>query len=611
MALGPIPVGLRFESIFDLLLMKSPDSLPGSVHVDRAGLAAPLDAVARLVLRHCQAIAVAIVQRDESGLSRVRARAGPALQAAALQRLDQQVSAAGDVPIFGNAPDGPAGSLPSVAGESGACFHAGWPLAASNGVVLGSLHLFLGRPFLVETGHRRVLEDFARVAASFVESELSEAVLRVDQDALRDSERRMGLAIAGSNTGIWDRDVQGDRIYYSPGWKAMLGYAEGEIGDQLAESYTRVHPDDLAYVRATIQDHFNQKTPSYEVEHRLRCKDGSYKWVCSRGRVVRRDSEGKPLRMIGTTTDITAMREMSEKLRQTAELLTSLTDEVPGLVFQYCLLPGGAGSFPYASAGIRDIYELEPGQVATDARCLDALIHPDDLAAYYASLEASAADLSPWHLEYRVVLPRQGLRWRQGDARPNRLADGSVLWHGFITDVTERRAMEDELREFAMIDVLTKLPNRRYFMHQIESELERIKRGNSKSAAVLMCDLDHFKAINDGWGHATGDAVLRHFAGILRDHLRKSDVAGRVGGEEFAVMLRASDLAEASSFAQRLRRNVRQSPLVLDSRVIPITLSIGITTMEAGDRDAGASLSRSDMALYRAKENGRDRIEHH
>jgi diguanylate cyclase (GGDEF)-like protein/PAS domain S-box-containing protein len=458
---------------------------------------------------------------------------------------------------------------------------------------------------------QRALDDLAAATAALAEREQVEAGLRHELAAMRDSERRMALALAGSNTGIWDRDVPNDRIYYSPGWKAMLGYAVSEIGDQLAESYTRVHPDDLAYVRATIQAHFDQKTPVYEVEHRLRCKDGSYKWVSSRGRVVRRDGDGRPLRMIGTTTDITVMRDMSERLRQTAELLTSLTDEVPGLVFQYQLLPDGGASFPYASAGIREIYELEPQDVAATAAPLDAVIHAEDLDAYYRSLEASARSLSPWHLEYRVVLPRQGLRWRQGDARPRRMADGSILWHGFITDITERQAMEDELRESAMVDALTRLPNRRSFMRQIDAEHERIRRENGKSAAVLMCDLDHFKVINDRWGHATGDEALRHFAGILQEHLRKTDVAGRLGGEEFAIMLRATDLAEASSFARRLQGKMKQAPVQQNGCVIPITLSIGIAVMGAGDPDAESVLSRSDAALYKAKAGGRDRIEQH
>jgi diguanylate cyclase (GGDEF)-like protein/PAS domain S-box-containing protein len=488
-------------------------------------------------------------------------------------------------------------------------FYAGCRLVASNGTPLGSFCLVDSKPRELDDEDCDYLRDLACLAAAIQEHDTIEASQKEDVDALRESERRMSLAIAGSGTGIWDRNVQTNEIHYSAGWKAILGYSDSELTNLINDSYQRVHPDDLDYVQATIQAHFNQKTDSYEVEHRIHCKDGSYKWISSRGKVVGRDSEGKPLRMIGTTTDITAMRAMSERLQQTVDLITSLTNEVPGLVFQYRQSPGGESFFSYASAGIKDIYEVAPEQVATSTAAIDEIIHPDDLMAYHASLDTSAASLAPWHLEYRVQLPRQGLRWRQGDARPRRLADGSTLWHGFITDVTERKRIETELQEFATIDFLTQLPNRRHFMTQIEAELARIQRVGGRSAAVLMCDLDHFKSINDQWGHAVGDLALKRFAAILRSQLRAGDMAGRVGGEEFAVVLPGADIAEAMSFARQIQQRIAQAMLVESNQRIRLTVSIGIASMNESDADADSALSRSDIALYLAKARGRDRIE--
>jgi diguanylate cyclase (GGDEF)-like protein/PAS domain S-box-containing protein len=490
-------------------------------------------------------------------------------------------------------------------------FYAGCRLAASNGTTLGGFCLVDTKPRALDDEARDYLRDLARLASAILEHDRIEAAWKEDVDALRESERRMALAIAGSGTGIWDRNIQTNEIHYSAGWKAILGYADSELTNLINDSYKRVHPDDLAYVQATIQAHFDRKTDSYEVEHRIRCKDGSYKWISSRGKVVGRDSEGKPLRMIGTTTDITAMRSMSDRLQQTVDLITSLTNEVPGLVFQYRRLPGGASFFSYASAGIKDIYEITPEQVATSAAAIDEIIHPDDLSVYRASLETSAASLAPWHLEYRVRLPRQGLRWRQGDARPRRLEDGSTLWHGFITDVTERKRIEAELQEFATIDFLTQLPNRRHFMTRIEAELARIQCLDGQSAAVLMCDLDHFKSINDKWGHAVGDLALKQFAAILRSHLRASDIAGRVGGEEFAVVLPGADIVEAMSFARQVQQRIAHALSLDGNQRIPLTVSIGVTSMNASDTSADSALSRSDIALYLAKARGRDRIECH
>jgi diguanylate cyclase (GGDEF)-like protein len=303
------------------------------------------------------------------------------------------------------------------------------------------------------------------------------------------------------------------------------------------------------------------------------------------------------------------MREMAERLRESAALITSLTNEVPGLVFQRRQLADGRVFFSYASAGIAEIYELTPDQVAHDAACVDALIHPDDLEAWRASFETSAANLSPWHLEFRVQLPGQGLRWRQGDARPQRLANGAIMWHGFITDVTERKRIEAELQEFASTDSLTRLPNRRHFMARIEGQLAQARRGGS-GAAVMMCDLDHFKSINDRWGHAIGDDVLRHFAEILRTQLRAGDLAGRIGGEEFAILLAGADLEGAQGVAQRIQERFAAEPLAtIGGEAVVLTVSIGVTLMSASDESADTALTRSDFALYRAKKGGRNRIE--
>nr|WP_211950673.1 sensor domain-containing diguanylate cyclase [Cupriavidus yeoncheonensis] len=435
------------------------------------------------------------------------------------------------------------------------------------------------------------------------------AQFREEFESLRKRERLLALAIAGSGTGIWDRHVATGEIHYSSGWKSMLGYADSEVSSRIEDSYLRLHPDDLEYVKATMQAHFDGRSDSYEVEHRIRCRDGSYKWVCSRGKVVDRDSTGRALRMVGTTTDITSLRTMSEGLREAVNLITNLTNEVPGLVFQYRTLPGGRSFFSYASAGIRDIYELTPAQVAADASCIDALIHPADLAAYRASFGASAAQLSPWHLEYRVQLPMQGLRWRQGDARPQRLPDGSVLWHGFITDVTERKRIEAELQELATIDSLTGLPNRRHFMTQIEARLASLQGGRGTGLALMMCDLDHFKSINDRWGHGVGDRALRHFGSILRAQLRPGDMAGRLGGEEFGILLDSADLRAAIGVAGRIQQRTAEYPLIEHEQRIDLTVSIGVTLMTAADTNAEAPLSRSDLALYRAKKGGRNRIE--
>ena len=427
----------------------------------------------------------------------------------------------------------------------------------------------------------------------------------VDADALAGA----ALAIEGSGTGIWNRNVQTGEIAYSSTWKSMLGYAADDPMDRIEDSYTRVHPDDLAMVQGRIADHLERRSELYEAQHRIRCKDGSYKWVLSRGRVVSRDAQGLPLRMTGVTHDITLQMELAERLRESAELLTNLTDDMPGMVYQYRQRPDGRDGFPHASAGIWGIYELRPGQVRDSAAPIDNLIHADDRAAYRASLAASAATLSRWRLEYRVVLPAQGLRWRQGDAVPRRTQDGGTLWHGFISDITERKEIERQMQELATMDFLTGLPNRRHFMQRMEEQLARLERGGETRAAVLMIDLDHFKDVNDQYGHAVGDLVLKHFAAVLRLELRKVDAVGRIGGEEFSLILPGAGTRAAQAFGRRLQARLQRSPLIDGTRRIAVQVSIGVAALRAGEAGVDAALLRADAALYRAKEGGRNRIE--
>lgn len=187
--------------------------------------------------------------------------------------------------------------------------------------------------------------------------------------------------------------------------------------------------------------------------------------------------------------------------------------------------------------------------------------------------------------------------------------EGKPEFNAFIRDITERKHAEAELREMATTDFLTGLANRRHFIAKMTDELARLQRLDNMYAAVLMLDLDHFKRINDTYGHATGDAMLRHFAALMRDELRKIDSVGRVGGEEFAIILPGANPDEAKIFAERLREKLEKTPLMQDGQAIPITVSIGIAVLKTTDASADTALSRADEALYRAKENGRNRVE--
>jgi diguanylate cyclase (GGDEF)-like protein len=179
---------------------------------------------------------------------------------------------------------------------------------------------------------------------------------------------------------------------------------------------------------------------------------------------------------------------------------------------------------------------------------------------------------------------------------------------GVGVDTTEQVATISTLEQEARLDGLTQIANRKHFLNRAVDEFARCRRyGNSLSVWAL--DLDYFKSVNDNHGHQAGDTVLRAFVATCQKMLRDWDVLGRMGGEEFGVLLPETDGQQALLVAERLRQAVATTPIeVGDDVSISITVSIGIATMRDEDHDLHALLGRADRALYDAKNTGRDKV---
>ncbi|UUY07127.1 diguanylate cyclase [Pseudomonas sp. J452] len=318
-----------------------------------------------------------------------------------------------------------------------------------------------------------------------------------------------------------------------------------------------------------------------------------------------RDADAQLVGYLGIAIDITAARHSREALEARDELLEKLTANVPGAIYQYQLNTDGTSCFPYASLGLRALYELEPESLRQNGEAVFQRIHPEDLDGVKRSVLTSAEQLTPWREEYRVLLPRQGLRWLRGEASPERLSDGRVLWHGYLTDVTGPKLVEQELRTLSITDTLTGAYNRRYFQERLEMEISRAKRQSAQGPAVVMLDIDHFKLINDRFGHDTGDQVLKAVCERIRQRLRNIDVFCRLGGEEFIVLAPATSEDQAMILAEALWQILRNEPV---DGVGIVTASFGVTAWRPGESSA-ALLSRVDAAVYKAKAAGRDRLQ--
>lgn len=202
----------------------------------------------------------------------------------------------------------------------------------------------------------------------------------------------------------------------------------------------------------------------------------------------------------------------------------------------------------------------------------------------------------------------QGLRDFQVAISP--MLDVSSRLYGAVLifqDVTERHELESHLRFLATTDALTGVANRRSLLRRAEHEFQRARR-YERPLALMIMDLDHFKRVNDTWGHFAGDEALKALCSACMASLRGSDVLGRLGGEEFAVLLPETRIREACETAERFRQVVERLRPAWHGRTMPLTVSIGVAALEPGDADVFALMRRADLALYTAKDVGRNRV---
>lgn len=432
---------------------------------------------------------------------------------------------------------------------------------------------------------------------------------RLAEEQLRASEERWKLALEGAGDGVWDRNVQtGDQVY-SRRFEQLYGFAENEYGHQLDDWVARIHPDDRARVISENQACLSGQIPSTFIEFRGQCKDGSWKWVLSRGAVVSRSADGKPLRMVGTHVDISRQKLTEEALLAASRFQQAVFDS---LVAQVAVLDH-SGTVLQTNAAWRQ-YAVEGGfsgrtccQTGSYLKILGCLTEddPQTLQAAEAGISAVlAGDLPDFHLSQPFFTPLDK-RWFSLKVTPvHDSAQRLLVSH---EDVTQLKAAELASLTLANIDTLTGALSRRNFFNLAEQEVARSIR-YAMPLMVLMLDLDHFKTINDKHGHAAGDVVLQKCVQTVTSVLRESDLIGRIGGEEFAVLLPNTPLEGGRALAQRIAESVRANPVQMNGKTIIYTVSIGAGRL-AGEHSFAELLGLADAALYRAKDAGRDRLD--
>ena len=426
------------------------------------------------------------------------------------------------------------------------------------------------------------------------------------EEALSRSNERFELAMRGANDGMWDWNICDDKVYFSPRWKEMIGYAEGEIGDSVEEWSTRVHPDDLPAAEAEIQRLLDDETTQYENKHRMRHRNGVYRWHLVRGICVR-DAQGQPTRMVGTTTDITE-RELAEdalfaEKERALVTLHSIGDAV--------LTTDETGSVTYLNPAA----ELLTGWLNEEAtgKPLDTLIemHDEHSGAQLQNpvsrcLESGTVTNLEMHT---LLVDRDGKEKPITDsAAPIRDRDGTIIGAVMVChDISDTRQMAKQMSWQASHDSLTGLINRRELERRLQQLIESTVY-EGQSHAFLYLDLDQFKVVNDTSGHVAGDELLRQLSFLLKEQMRDTDTLARLGGDEFGVLLRGCPEDKARQIAESMHKTIREFRFIWRDKAFEVGASIGLVMIGPDSGSIAHVMSMADMACYAAKDLGRNRI---
>ncbi|HRS82928.1 MAG TPA: diguanylate cyclase [Smithellaceae bacterium] len=515
-------------------------------------------------------------------------------------------------------------------------------------------------------------------------------------------------------------------LFANPAICRMLGYEEKEL---LQLSVQDIHPQEALEFVLT------------EFAALAGCeKDRVFHVPCRRrdGSVFYADISNATLTLngvactVGFFTDVTEQKRAEDALKEREIRFKKLFTWVPGMIYQFTRRADGTYCVPFSTEAIRDIFGCSPEDVREDFSAIADVILPEDLGHVIDTIERSAESLTVWSCEYRVQIPGRSVRWISGISTPEKMPDGSITWHGFNTDITERKQMEesilqseeryrtileemadsyyevdlaghftfvndtmcrqlgysrDELtgasfrinvvkedidyiykafdqiyktgdpkrniayrihhrdgtirfvensafpmrnREGVIIgfrgigrdvterrlteekiqylathDFLTELPNRMMFGHLLHQAVQTAKR-YQKQFAVLFIDLDGFKEINDRMGHEAGDRLLKEIAARLKNNLRAADVAARMGGDEFVLLMEeVTDSASVATVARKINDGIAQ-PFIIHGLEQRITASIGISLYPNDGQDGQTLLTRADQAMYAAKAKGKN-----
>lgn len=421
--------------------------------------------------------------------------------------------------------------------------------------------------------------------------------IKAAHDKVKQSAQRLKQALASVDSGAFEWQAQHNSLF-AVRMHNMLGYAENMNMLTMQQHISLIHPDDVDSYHSRWQRFMQDPQQGFDCTYRLKHREDHWLWFRDQGKATSLDSANRPLQMIGTYSNITETRANQEKARLFGEAFQQTRDWVVILDTQQRVMTANQ-SFCSAFANM----ELYLDQPRTHHLGISLVRR-----RFYTGLLRDMAPGEHWQGEELVITP-------DGRERPTLInisaiaePDQPTFYVLVFTDITAQKLAEDELRYLANYDALTGLPNRALLMDRIYHGIDQARR-DKRSLALCFIDLDKFKQINDSLGHDIGDLLLKEVARRLTLTLRDSDTVARLGGDEFVVLLEGYKAQDNISHVARKMLTVVSEPMQFGTHTVGISPSIGIAVFPEDALNATELLKHADVAMYHAKEAGRNNFQ--
>ncbi|MEN6350002.1 MAG: PAS domain S-box protein [Syntrophomonas sp.] len=407
---------------------------------------------------------------------------------------------------------------------------------------------------------------------------------RATEERLFESEAQLRVIYENAHGIIYTLTAEGKFIYVSQGWTEIIGHDVKEVEGRSFETF--VHDEDIPFCRNFLEEVMTSGEPRKGVEYRVKHKDGYWRWHTSSAAAVK-DEAGKSLYYVGLAVDITERKQAEEALQISEEKFSKA----------FCSSPTPLS-----------ITSLDDGRFIAVNDSFSRVVGCDaDMILGRTSLE-----LNMWFDQADAILVKNKIINKEPVRDFEiffRKASGERRWGSYsaevidingekclltiLTDITDRKRAEEEIKYLSFHDKLTDLYNRAYF----EEELKRVDTGRQLPISIIMGDVNGLKLINDALGHQEGDRLLKEVAGILKKSCRQEDIVARWGGDEFIILLPGSDHNIAAKIMKRIRNACK------DAKELPIDISIslGLAVKNTGSQNIGKIIKDAEDKMYRNK----------